>query len=648
MTVKLSPYRQFPHSPRSVAIAIALTLPAPSYAQDWGRWQSGSHEFAERAAWVNQIVDGQLVTMDVLCAADIPYVAFTLDGLLSDNRVDTAILRIGSQTFEGEARYRSTIAEPAWAMVASDNLVDALKNGSAVEVAAGDQAQTFALRGSDRAIEEALAGCGTGQGYHPTWTTFFQFATSDAAGNVTYADRPTGMEVPAPVEIARGVTSDKVAAQKSDTVAIEMDVEPMRFSVWSNGGNCYETCKWISAEGLITDETPAAFERFISDGVPAVSVYIDSPGGRLVPALTLGRRFRELGLSTSVGTTVPYEDSVNIASTAPGNCQSACAYMFLGGVSRSLNGIGMSMHSFEGLKNDLDQVLGFHGVSLTSEELAETLRFDLLRTSASGEELAATGSLLYGAAEFSSGIIVEYLTEMGIDARLLQDAIASDDDVNRLDMKFPSNERLNAFGVFSVQEEEYGPFLLQIVGEGLVATAMRRGIGTGQNRRATLRLVRACEAPTPWIVYTVGPDSDQAASLSTVMAEPAHRVFTIKVGDAEFPGGGGSYGTAMFSRINDISQVHRPYIEAFGGTVNQFGDLYVPSFASNDAFTIFVPLSDGWRALVGAGTTIEWSFDPRVNSVPKLLYTFEADDLKIAERVNESCLSTAELALIRY
>ena len=82
--------------------------------------------------------------------------------------------------------------------------------------------------------------------------------------------------------------------------------------------------------------------------------------------------------------------------------------------------------------------------------------------------------------------------------------------------------------------------------------------------------------------------------------------------------------------------------------MNRFGDLSLPSFASSDAFTIFVPLADEWRALIGAGTSLDWLFGPRVNAMPALRYTFDEDDLQIAEHIDENCLSTAELALIRY
>lgn len=626
---------------------IAVCLAGSGHAQDWGRWQSGSHEFAEQAAWVNQLADGHVATLSLTCAADVPYVTFNFDGTMGEDRVADASLRVGSGLFEGESRYRSTIAEPSWAMVATLDLVEALKTGRAVEVSVDGASHTFELRGSRRAIEDALNGCGTGSGYHQTWDTFFQFAVADASGTVTYQDRPAGEERDLSPAEASSLASEAAVTKPADEVFA--DEAPMRFSSWGNGGNCSDSCQWIAAEGFITDETPAAFEAFLEDkGLPGPIIYIDSTGGRLAPALELGRRFRELGLSTSVGTTTPNGGSNIIGFTERGTCLSACAYMFLGGVSRSLDGIGMSVHSFEGLENDQDRVLGFHGVSLEPAVLSGALQQDLAMADATGAELDVTGSLIYGAAEVSSGLIVEYLTDMDIDARLLQLAIAANDQTDRLDMKYPSNALLAAFGVLSAHNETYTPFELQIVGKGLVATAIRRGWGFSQDRRATLRLLRACDAPTPWIVYSVGPDSDVAADLSAVMPDPEHDVFTIEVGDAQRPDGTGFYPTATFSRTNDHTQIHSRYVEAFGGTLNQFGDMSMPSFASEDAFTIFVPLSDDWRTLIGAGTSLEWGFHPSVNQVPLLEYTFAEDDMQIAERVNGSCLSIEELALIRY
>ncbi|MEM7075680.1 MAG: hypothetical protein AAF484_11380 [Pseudomonadota bacterium] len=627
-------------------------------AQDWGRWSSGAHEFAEGAAWVNALTDGTVASLNVMCAADVAYVSFNLDGLYGADRVATASMKIGPQVFEGESRFRSEVAEPAWAMVAPADLIEALKTGGSVEVSVAGLTRTFGLRGSRAAIEAALAGCGSGAGFHPDRTTFFQFVVYDATGQATVTDRPPGAEeAGAQTEqteqtaqdtqtaVADGTAGDTAEGTASaDAAAAE---PPMRFFNASNGGNCQETCQWIAAEGRITDDTPAAFEALIAEGLPHKLIYINSSGGKLAPALALGRRFRELGLSTAVGVTAPFAGGFS-SETRPGVCLSACAYMFLGGVSRSLDGVGMSVHSFDGLENDSDRVLGFHGLSFDPGLLGQALQFDLLTAEAAGTDLDAAGTLVYGAAEFSSGAIVEYLTDMGIDARLLQAAIASGDGVDRLDMKYPSNAELSAFGVFSAQTAEYTPFALQIVGDGLVATAVRRGVGTQQNRRATMRLLRACAAPTPWIVYTVGPDSDAAGEVPTLMADPAHDSFSIAVGDAPLPDGNGSYATVTFSRTNDHAQIHRAYIEAFGGGLTEFGDMTLPSFASSDALTIFVPLSDDWRATVAAGSVLEWLFYPRVNGVPKLRYTFSAADAEIAGVIDAACLSEQELARIRY
>ena len=52
--------------------------------------------------------------------------------------------------------------------------------------------------------------------------------------------------------------------------------------------------------------------------------------------ILLGEKFRELGLSTEVGSSKFYPDSKTY-TPEPGICASACAYAFLGGVGRMLD-----------------------------------------------------------------------------------------------------------------------------------------------------------------------------------------------------------------------------------------------------------------------------------------------------------------------
>ena len=115
----------------------------------------------------------------------------------------------------------------------------------------------------------------------------------------------------------------------------------MRFLVMSDGMN-----QWIAAEGRITEGTPDQFRIFLArlDMVPE-EVILNSTGGRLDGGLALGRAIREAGLATRVG------DSQGCNGTGTGVsrgiCASACAYAFLGGVTRDVGALGY---------------LGFHGI----------------------------------------------------------------------------------------------------------------------------------------------------------------------------------------------------------------------------------------------------------------------------------------------
>ena len=77
---------------------------------------------------------------------------------------------------------------------------------------------------------------------------------------------------------------------------------PMRFE-WVP---CEEQCHgWISATGVITAETPKAFEDFArSHDLVGATMVLDSSGGSVNDAIALGRVWRGLGLLTTVGATI--------------------------------------------------------------------------------------------------------------------------------------------------------------------------------------------------------------------------------------------------------------------------------------------------------------------------------------------------------
>ena len=109
---------------------------------------------------------------------------------------------------------------------------------------------------------------------------------------------------------------------------------PMQF----NWVACQPHCGgWISAVGIVTADSPQEFEDFAKGrDLHGATIVLDSSGGSVNDAITLGRRFRGLGLMTTVGTSV-------LTHTAQGErdvidpdayCESMCVFLLLSGKTR--------------------------------------------------------------------------------------------------------------------------------------------------------------------------------------------------------------------------------------------------------------------------------------------------------------------------
>lgn len=122
----------------------------------------------------------------------------------------------------------------------------------------------------------------------------------------------------------------------------ELSAEPMTFREASVGGVC-AGCVWFAAEGDITSDTPAAFREAFgepagSEGGPTILINSDG-GDDLAAALELGRLFRAHSVRIGIGDTVADpQNGSHVSKMEPGKCLSACAYAFLGGRVRSLDG----------------------------------------------------------------------------------------------------------------------------------------------------------------------------------------------------------------------------------------------------------------------------------------------------------------------
>ncbi|MET4519658.1 hypothetical protein [Bradyrhizobium sp. I1.7.5] len=116
--------------------------------------------------------------------------------------------------------------------------------------------------------------------------------------------------------------------------ALEERKLPMKF----NWVACDPNCRgWVSAVGIITADTPKDFEEF-SRGrqLGGATVVLDSSGGSVNDAITLGRRFRNLGLSTTVGISVLNRSgqSARPAVAPEAYCESMCVFLLLAGKKR--------------------------------------------------------------------------------------------------------------------------------------------------------------------------------------------------------------------------------------------------------------------------------------------------------------------------
>lgn len=109
---------------------------------------------------------------------------------------------------------------------------------------------------------------------------------------------------------------------------------PMKFS-WVA---CEPNCRgWVSAVGVVTADSPKDFDEFARGrDLGGATVVLDSSGGSVNDAIALGRHFRQLGVLTTVGTSVrtrgAHGDHGNIRPEA--YCESMCVFLLLSGKAR--------------------------------------------------------------------------------------------------------------------------------------------------------------------------------------------------------------------------------------------------------------------------------------------------------------------------
>jgi hypothetical protein len=117
-------------------------------------------------------------------------------------------------------------------------------------------------------------------------------------------------------------------------IGLEERKLPMKFS-WVA---CQPNCRgWISAIGIVTADSPRDFDEFARGRqLSGATIVLDSSGGSVNDSIALGRRWRNLGALTTVGTSV----QTNTAQGAPASiapvayCESMCVFLLLSGKTR--------------------------------------------------------------------------------------------------------------------------------------------------------------------------------------------------------------------------------------------------------------------------------------------------------------------------
>lgn len=210
----------------------------------------------------------------------------------------------------------------------------------------------------------------------------------------------------------------------------------MTFHLRGNGGNLVGS-EWIAAEGEIVRETATDLENFIkslghSENPGGWSVRLDSPGGDLAGGILLGELIRKLRLGTEVGATKA--DGHGHWERAPGHCASACAFAFLGGLSRYTSGGELGVHQF------------YNEIAVRDPSAKV---FDSLDMSQH---------------QFVSAMLIDYVFRMGVDPRLVSIAAST----RPMEMQFLDEQTLDDLNV-NWYPKDFEPWAIEPSGAGVIA-----------------------------------------------------------------------------------------------------------------------------------------------------------------------------------
>jgi hypothetical protein len=107
---------------------------------------------------------------------------------------------------------------------------------------------------------------------------------------------------------------------------------PMRFT-WIA---CQPNCRgWVGAVGIVTADTPKEFDDFArTRQLGGATVVLDSSGGSVNDAIALGRRWRNLGMLTTVGISMDPRNGDRAQIAPQAYCESMCVFLLLSGKAR--------------------------------------------------------------------------------------------------------------------------------------------------------------------------------------------------------------------------------------------------------------------------------------------------------------------------
>ncbi len=269
-----------------------------------------------------------------------------------------------------------------------------------------------------------------------------------------------------------------------------------------NGGNC-NGCEWIIAEGKITKDSPNQFLSFLlkehksPEKTPPLVVKFNSAGGNLIAAVEIGEIIRRWGLQTSVGKSVGKVQefgAIYVSDEPDGICASACVYAFLGGEKRFAGGnTKLGVHQFYDAKAIEDPI----------------------KKSASGIDRSVD--------QLITGLLLEYVVRMGIDARLI--SLASRVPPWK-EMHWLSEAEIFDLGIDNT-EDRYTPIALTPFGRGGATVEVKHvaGYSATPGNPTRFRLYCRGKKAIPHLSVLFNSKSD----LTGVLREIAPRIdFKIK------------------------------------------------------------------------------------------------------------------------